>query len=711
MKPILISIKFSSLISLLVYFSVLVFNCSKESFPRITKLVIQNNSGTNCKSSLNVIDLSSATHGNYGVEYSRDNSFTNKRELIFSNILKGANQCIDSIADSCGGIYYVKAFYFENQVKIFGPIQKVSIISPNFTYPSIVGLDTISNPSKLIVNFTIPKNSILATKVIFCYSKNKESEVTISDNPQPITPIKYGINTYTLDLETNVKYKIKVFVEICSNLYSSETQSYTKTNTGLNCTVTSGPITVYQVSKTKIKIKGSLATIFPLNDYGFCIDNCINASSKLSLKQQSLSNLNTIYTTIPNASHNIQYYFQCEYNKPIEATDTAFIKLVNPELKLSKSYNYISTTKELNISCSFNVNNYECLEYGICYSKTRVMPEIGIDSKVIISSNNLLPLTMFGKIPISNNSITYFRYYITDQDVTFYSDTGQFLLPSQSSCIFNSSQIADHPSIATINVASFLINGTYYAGCGRTNSISTKLFYRYDRPANRFIRLADNTLLSNGMQYGVAGYFVVNNKGYVLQRNDKSFSEFDPFLETWKSATYFSGKKREGSASAGNGVSGFIIGGKSESNEILYENWKYSNGIWFQIKLNSSIGTRINSCCFIIGDILYIFGGESSDNNFWKYSISGDSWQKEAVHVLPNELVSFDGGTCFVLKNIAYIIKQNSSAIWSFEPGNGWHKCNSISPLLNKYGSSASDGNEVFYGFGENDIKNVINIK
>lgn len=690
------------LILILLGISFFLNTCSKESFPRITKIKIEKNAKAPCRVYLQIVDLSDGAHKSCGVQYSRNNTFgLDSTTLPFQNFKKGDTLCLSFPSLTCGEFYYLKPYCYNNGQILYGPIDTISF-SNSITQPTILSLDT-SLDNKIIVKYYLPLYSISISEIRLCRNINSSNDVMFSDSFNLLSNIP-GNNSVTITpIQKNVTYKFKIFVKVCGQFSTYSTTASIKTpisKVPCNGNVFYDSLEMQQKSTTKVMLKGKLKSTSTPLDFGVYL----NSAQFKSCSTQSLNNFNLIHDVLTPGPFNAQLYYQCNGGSRIILPIIKSINILIPKIEINEPI-FNPSNNTISVAGTFNILNYPSSDYGICYSKSNTIPTLANSSHMQLGSN--ITLTLAGTLQATSNSAYYLRYYVKDCDSIIYSAVKS--CSTFPNCSLLKSTIKEYSSkLATKNAAAFLINGNLYVGGGIYNNSTTK-FYMYNSNQQRWDIMSD-ILINEGPNYGIAGYFVIENKGYVLERNYNTFLMYNASNNTWIRKPSLS-TKRQDCSSVASSTKGYIIGGQDQNGNTIQEIWEYdpSRDMWKQITYLNEIGRRVNSCAFIIGDFIYLFGGNSSNNDFWKYSISNTNWSKVG-YSLPTALYNYEAGNVFVHNGFAYVIKQKDNKLFEFDPKNGWRQCTNldISPTR-QYGFSAYDNNNAFIGLGLNIMDKEIN--
>ncbi|MBK8955395.1 MAG: hypothetical protein IPM34_07560 [Saprospiraceae bacterium] len=681
----------------LLFVLFLLANCSKENFPRINKFKITSGDSM-CQKYLEIIDFGDGQHSSCGVFYSGNKSFDQDSILPFPDPKKYLKYCLN-LPDNCGLKFYILPYCIENGKVIRGVIDSIISKTQTLYPPSINSIDTTIK-DRLIINYNIPDYTNTPPQEIrLCYNINSVQDVSETQNPISL-PIKYGNQSYPLQsFINNSTYKFKIFVKSCNSFGTTSVEKTIRTpTTQPNCTASFGQISWQQKSRTKIMLKGSIASTSTFSDYGFCIG--ANCSPKLSVKNDIISNLDTIFNSNIPGNYNVQLYYECPNMTIVKSPQITTISLQVPVITISDPIKNPSDNS-LMLSGNFNITNYLSTQFGFCYSTTNPNPTI-LNSDTNILGSTIIP-TFNSKIAVQLNNTYYVRSFVTDCDETIYSQPKSIFLPNnQTSCPIDILQSHSYPDDGLRSAVGVILNGKLYVGGGLDkNLISQTEFYSYDESAS-WISKAPMPISSKN-QGGVACAFeyVSNNRIYILERDTTKVWQYEPGTNRWTDVRPFPGLPRKGAIAFTLYGKTFVLGGQN-GNTPLSDMWefKYSNGTvtWDQYQSVIDCGPRYQPGYFIINNILYIFGGNSSSNTVWTLDVAMNKWIDTRVS-LPVALSNFSGGIFFTFGEKGYAAKQNSSALYEFDPIQmKWCPSNDINAI--DFGISISNNSAAYFGLG-----------
>lgn len=675
--------------------------CTKDKFPRITKFKIVHDTTCRSNRALEIIDLSDMPNDAIGVQYDSLRSFISSSTSFYPRPDKGARQCIEIPKFRCGSIIYLKPFCKEGDHFIFGPLDSISFTTMNFGLANITSISISNNVSELIVYYKLPDLTNISNieGLYLYYSINSKNPISLNDSSIEIKDPT--LKSYTLKpIQKGSTYKFKLFIKICGSIneFSSDQEIFVPTGNS-PCTINFGTITFQQKSASKVLLNGSIFGNPQLQDFGFCIDGCNN--KKISCKNQSFSNYDSIFSGINGNSYNCKLYAQCSGKSSLEEGPESRFAIKSPNISISTPI-YVVSNKTISVSGGFNISNYPSVEYGVCFSISNQFPIISNSTKVLLGSG-IVPPTLSANITNALSRKTYYlRYYIQDCDDVLYSEVKSIYTDaSLPSCNILFSNIEKFPSPANFPAA-FILDGNLYAGGGLGTTFNSLLFYMFDgQKWNRLLDIPISlTSINNG---GIAAYFTINSKAYILERNTSKFIEYNHINNLWNTLSSYSGK-REYCTGASTGNRGYIIGGKYTNSTIsdnsIYE-FIVSANKWEKRTYDTNLGPRIKSGSFVINNTIYIFGGEGQEanNKLWSYNTDTDTWTQNNP-MLPSQLLGFVSGLTFVLNGRGYVIKQNTTEVWEFDPSVGWSKCSIMFNSKQQFGFGVYNMTSAYIGLG-----------
>ncbi len=684
-----------------LFLLVVVTSCTKEKFPRITKFKLVNDPNCLSNRALEIIDLSDIPDHSFGIQYSPTESFPPNPTNFYPRHDKGSKQCLVLPKINCSSIIYLRPFCKEGDQYIYGPIDTLNIFTLNFVVANITSINISNNVSELIVNYKLPDLTNVGNieGIYLYYSVNSKNEVTINDSSVEIKDT--SLKSYTLkSIQKGSTYKFKLFIKICGSYkeFSAEKTITVPPDNSL-CIINFGAITFQQKSTLKVLLTGSIIGNPSLQDFGFCIDGCNN--KKISCKNQSFSIYNSIFSGINGNSYNCKLYIQCVGESTLKEGPESNFTIKSPNISIDSPI-YNASNKTISLSGRFNISNYPSIEYGVCYSAINSVPNIGNSTKKILGPG-IVPISFISTISsIVTGSTYYIRFYIQDCDEILYSEVKSIHIDiSQPRCNVTITNIENFQN-GTNYAAAFILNGNLYVGGGLGNQFTSPPFYMFN--GQYWIRTTDvpigSTSINNG---GIAAYFTIDNKAYILKRNTSNFYCFDPSNNQWNSVASYYGN-REYCTGASTGSRGYIIGGKwtnSPMTDNSIREYIASGNKWVQRTYDNKLGARIKSGSFVINNIIYIFGGEGqgADNKLWSYDTESDTWTQNQYSLLPG-LMGFVAGLTFVFNGRGYVIMQDSSDVYEFDPSVGWSKCSVIFNSKRQYGFGVYNSTSAFIGLG-----------
>jgi N-acetylneuraminic acid mutarotase len=177
----------------------------------------------------------------------------------------------------------------------------------------------------------------------------------------------------------------------------------------------------------------------------------------------------------------------------------------------------------------------------------------------------------------------------------------------------NDWKVAFDLNFSRLMPVAFSLSNKLFFGLNRDN-YSNKLMYEYNPLNNTVTQVAKFP----GTIQGFAGWFSLNNKGYVLL-GDNTFWEFDPALNQWTQKNNFTGPSRTRAASFVLEGSGYIGAGESGYSERLGDIWKYDLASDTWTKVTTMPGERFSPVALVINNKLYIGYGVNSYGQLYDF--------------------------------------------------------------------------------------------
>ena len=197
-------------------------------------------------------------------------------------------------------------------------------------------------------------------------------------------------------------------------------------------------------------------------------------------------------------------------------------------------------------------------------------------------------------------------------------------------------QISDFPGNPRDDAAGFSIEDKHYCGTGRDDGFScTRNFFRFNATLQQW---ENTTPLPDGENRQYATGFAHNGLGYILCGDNcsgtflASFWRFDPSTEQWSTLPSLPAAGRAGCVHFIIGDSLYLIGGQNSSG-ILNEVWRYSiNTQEWQQKNNLPIPGIWRGLAFSYSGEGFIAAGKMSSNTWnadtWTYAPISDQWNQ-----------------------------------------------------------------------------------
>jgi hypothetical protein len=172
-----------------------------------------------------------------------------------------------------------------------------------------------------------------------------------------------------------------------------------------------------------------------------------------------------------------------------------------------------------------------------------------------------------------------------------------------------------------------------------------------------------------------AAGFSIQDKHYCGTGRDDGFSctrnfyRFNATLQEWENSTPLpEGENRQYATGFAHNGFGYILCGDNCGGNFLSSSWRFdpSNEQWSTLPALPTSG-RAGCVHFIIGDSLYLIGGQNSSgilNEVWRYSINTQEWQQKNNLPIPG----IWRGLAFSHDNFGYISAgKSSSSTWNSE--------------------------------------------
>jgi len=204
-------------------------------------------------------------------------------------------------------------------------------------------------------------------------------------------------------------------------------------------------------------------------------------------------------------------------------------------------------------------------------------------------------------------------------------------------------QIQNFPGEARNNAVGFELNGKGYVGLGTNSSKMYSDFYQYNPSTNEWTKIAD---FPGNARYGAVA-FTLNGAAYVGTGRDADGQDFNDFFKYTPSE---------------------------------------SGGSW--TKINSTPNKRSFAFAFVLGDLAYLGGGTSNNQNVATfYAFDGTQWiEKEPLADRDDDDYDYDirrlspstfvlNGTAFMTGGLSSYSGSAISTTWRYVPaGDYWEE-------------------------------------
>ena len=227
-------------------------------------------------------------------------------------------------------------------------------------------------------------------------------------------------------------------------------------------------------------------------------------------------------------------------------------------------------------------------------------------------------------------------------------------------------QKADFSGIAREDAATFVVGDIAYVGLGSNQVNYFKDIWAYDAGTNTWTQKGD----FSGTGRAGATSFVIGQKAYVGLGFDggtylRSFWEYDVLNDQWTQKKNYPSDGRIDARGFSLGTKGYVGGGSLGVGGLFFciydDNWQYDpiTDSWLQLSLTNF--TTCSTAGFLIDDKAYNFTGNSYIE---EYDVINDQW---IAKTKSDEFLGrrFSG---FVCNNRLFILKQNSTELWQFDP-------------------------------------------
>lgn len=272
-------------------------------------------------------------------------------------------------------------------------------------------------------------------------------------------------------------------------------------------------------------------------------------------------------------------------------------------------------------------------------------------------------------------------------------------------------RVADLPAAGRYKAGSFVIGGNIYLGCGASDGVTLKDFWKYNPLINTWSRMADFPGVTRIYAMGAAD----NSSGYMGAGNtaDNStrvqlydFYKYNPGTDAWLRIADYPDQ-----------INGFFfnysvsINGRtffSLSNVVQNTREIVSDAFVSRPNVTDLMDSPSNSV-FVIGDSYYVVTGNRTNNTanraVWQYNTVTSTWTRKADFPGParNATMFFSIGNYGYMGCGATYTGQQYKDIWRYDPANDkWIRMEDFPPGVRSHTASLSVGGAGYAGLGVN---------
>jgi hypothetical protein len=271
-------------------------------------------------------------------------------------------------------------------------------------------------------------------------------------------------------------------------------------------------------------------------------------------------------------------------------------------------------------------------------------------------------------------------------------------------------RMADLPAPARYKAGYFSVGGKFYTGCGASEGITLRDFWRYDPPSNNWTQMADFPGVSRVYAMGTAD----NNYGYMgtghtadnssrIQLYD--FYKYNPGTNVWSTIPDYPDLINNFFLNYSISVNGHPY--VSLSN-VVQNTREIVNDSWVSHPNVSDLMDSGGNPVFVFGNSYYVicgyrFGTMIINNAVWEYNTLTSTWIRKANFPGPaRNLAIF-----FTIGNYGYMgcgttpANQQFTDMWRYNPSNdSWIRIEDFPGGKRSHAVSASIGDYGFAGFG-----------
>ncbi|MEN5058950.1 Kelch repeat-containing protein [Sphingobacterium kitahiroshimense] len=248
-------------------------------------------------------------------------------------------------------------------------------------------------------------------------------------------------------------------------------------------------------------------------------------------------------------------------------------------------------------------------------------------------------------------------------------------------------RVADFPGEARNNAVSFVLNGKGYVGLGTNSKVMFTDFYEYDPETDKWTKVSDYI---GAARYGATA-FTLNGTAYVGAGRDFDGQDYNDFF-SFQTKSTAEGIWEKVASTPNKRSFPFVfvlgdlayIGGGTSNNQNVNTFYSFDGTTWKEKNPLSGRDdkyeynlTRLSPSAFVLQNTAFITGGLTGNNgaatnSTWRYVPSGDYWEEHQnfLGAARHQAVSFVHG------NVAYIATGRSGTtpfydMWNFTP-NPW---------------------------------------
>ncbi len=292
------------------------------------------------------------------------------------------------------------------------------------------------------------------------------------------------------------------------------------------------------------------------------------------------------------------------------------------------------------------------------------------------------------------------------------------LLYAQTLCAQQWVQIADFPSTARDDGASFMIDNKAYCGTGlQTGFVAGGDLYALDLENESWLPIAQ---LPSGEERQYASGFAAQGKGFLfggIRENTylNNLWMYDPIANSWMAKAALPGPGRMGSGCFTLGDTAYIIGGRTANALSIDELWAYSiSGDTWHYKGLLPFGARWRASACSHQGLGYLAFGVDGDNRYRNelYAFNQETQQWQALTEFPGPGRAYVGLQSFgndLLAVCGLDSSMNSyNDLWRFSPNtSSWQQLGALPATQRRGGMVFTSQTALYYttGIDENNVR------